>query len=216
MCTMSDNTARKEEPIEGARYGRWTVIEFPAIGKRRSFAKCRCDCGAEKIVGVKYLRRGSSKSCGCLRQEIREKHGESWRNRSKLYPVWLSMKQRCSNPNDQNYHNYGGRGITVCPKWEKDYISFRDWARGSGYQEGLQIDRSDNDGPYSPENCRWTTSRVNCNNMRTNRLEILWGETKSLADWARDERCAVTYARLRSRLHRGWSFEKALTTPPTR
>lgn len=123
------------------------------------------------------------------------------------------MKQRCSNPNRKEWPNYGGRGIVVCDEWREDYAAFREWALGSGYADHLDIDRVDNDGPYSAENCRWGTRSQNLRNRRTNRLETAWGETKTLADWGEDARCTVSKGTLASRVRYGWHFEDALTQP---
>ncbi len=85
------------------------------------------------------------------------KHGLSG---SKLYKVWVSIKFRCTNPKHRDFHRYGGRGIRYCPEWEK-FIPFMEWALANGYQEGLEIDRIDNDGNYEPSNCRWITRQKN-------------------------------------------------------
>lgn len=94
---------------------------------------------------------------------------------SKLYNVHHNIKQRCLNPKVKYYKNYGGRGITVCNEWidkEKGFINFRDWALSNGYQEGLEIDRIDNNGNYEPSNCNFITSAKNCQNKRNNKLTM--------------------------------------------
>lgn len=85
----------------------------------------------------------------------------------KLYGVWNGMKQRCNNPNSKAYPSYGGRGIRVCSIWQRDFMAFYRWAIEAGYQEGLTIDRIDNDGDYTPENCQWLTLAENVSKMRT-------------------------------------------------
>ena len=96
------------------------------------------------------------------------KHGWS---KTKIYAVWAQMKQRCSNSNYKEYHFYDGRGITICNEW-LEFIPFRDWALNNGYQEGLEIDRIDNNGNYETSNCRWVSSAKNSQNRRTNKLTL--------------------------------------------
>lgn len=90
-------------------------------------------------------------------------HGES---RTPLHRTWKAMRERCGNPRADNYRWYGGRGIAVCEQWQSDYESFAAWARAHGYEEGMELDRVDNDGPYSPDNCRWVTKLTNLANRR--------------------------------------------------
>lgn len=132
-----------------------------------------------------------------------------------LYAVWRTMLARCNNPKHNRFHVYGGRGISVCSEWD-EYPAFRDWATSHGYQKGLQIDRTNSDGGYSPDNCRWVTSRENNRNRRNNRLVTAFGMTKSLAAWSNDPRSQVHYKMLWERLQDGWEFERALTTPQRR
>lgn len=108
-------------------------------------------------------------------------HGESG---TKLNRKWKKMKERCYNTNCERYKNYGGRGITVCEEWQ-GFIPFRDWALANGYEEGLSIDRINNDGNYEPSNCRWVTmAEQNRNTSRTVRITID-GVTKCASEWAR-------------------------------
>ena len=130
--------------------------------------------------------------------------------------MWKWMHSRCYNEGDPMYPLYGGRGIYVDERWHipEEYIS---WALRNGWKKGagLQIDRIDNDGPYSPENCRVTTRVVNANNKSKTVRHTAFGETKTLAEWQRDSRCAVSYATLWARVHQaGVSLETALTNAP--
>ena len=102
----------------------------------------------------------------------------------KLYEVWCSMRRRCSAPSDKRYKNYGGRGVTICQEWAKDYAMFRDWAISAGYQEGLTIDRIDNDGNYEPSNCRWATQKEQMNNQRNTLRYNMDGKIKTLHEIA--------------------------------
>lgn len=129
----------------------------------------------------------------------------------RLRAVYTSMKQRCYNKKARTYPNYGGRGIKICDEWLESFATFAVWSVLNGYEQGLSIDRIDNDGDYSPENCRWVTQKIQGNNQRTNRLITYNGKTQTMAEWA--DEIDINYACLESRINRlGWSIEKALTT----
>lgn len=165
----------------GRRFGRLLVIEraedaINPNGKRVVRYKCLCDCGNEKVVRKLHLTNGKTISCGCYHREKlgdgRRKHGLAHKDR--LYKVWLNMKNRCYNKNNNHYKNYGERGITVCDEWKDDFQAFYDWCKSHGYEEeiresgrnNLTIDRIDVDGNYEPSNCRFITNKENCLNKR--------------------------------------------------
>lgn len=168
--------------LTGRKFERLTVIKrvddavIPSSGKKVHRYLCKCDCGAEKIIRKCHLTHGSIRSCGCLQREtlgnLRRKHGFS--HKERLYSVWLDMKERCRNKNNNHYMSYGGRGIKVCEEWNNDYLSFRNWCLSNGYKEdikasgrnNLTIDRIDVDGNYEPDNCRFITNKENCLNKR--------------------------------------------------
>lgn len=106
----------------------------------------------------------------------------SWQRNPRLYSLWNTMRHRCEDPKRESYQRYGGRGIKVCQEWH-DANTFMDWAELHGYKPGLQLDRIDNDGDYSPENCRWVTAKENSRNKRTNRLLTINGKTKTVSEW---------------------------------
>jgi hypothetical protein len=138
-------------------------------------------------------------------------HGLSHTN---LHAIWSGMRSRCNQVNAYNYPRYGGRGITICDEWENDFVAFYEWATHNGYEDGLTIDRIDNDGNYCPENCRWATHAEQNDNRPSNFLITAFGETKRLSDWAKDERCVVTRRLIRLRIKQcGWQSEKAIITP---
>jgi hypothetical protein len=174
---------------------------------------CKCDCGNEKIICGNSLKRGNTKSCGCLRRKGNNvKHGhtknDAGRTR-KTYNVWSSIIQRCTNQNDQHWKNYGGRGIIICDRWKK----FKNFLDDMGEVPiGLQIDRIDNDGNYCKENCRWTTPKENSRNKRSNYMITFNKKTQCISAWA--EETGINKRTIRERLVRGhWSINKALTTP---
>lgn len=178
----------------------------------------QCDCGNFCVKARSVVRRVQYANCGCRTSHLRSiagvkggkttTHGGS---KSLEYQVWSAMKRRCSNPNTVEYKNYGGRGIKVCPEWAASFEAF--WTdMGPTYQRGLQIDRIDTNGGYSPENCHWTTSKLNNRNRRDNRfLETPWGQI-TMAEAA--ERSGLTSVTICQRLSRGWSSMEAVTTPP--
>ena len=130
--------------------------------------------------------------------------------RTPLYRAYHDMKDRCYKPQKSNFKYYGGKGIKVCQEWLESYYTFYEWAMSNGYRQGLQIDRIDNSKDYCPENCRWSTKIEQENNKTTNvRIEFR-GESHTISEWARIK--GLTKGCLRTRLVKGWSTEKALTT----
>lgn len=135
---------------------------------------------------------------------------------SPLFQVWRSMKVRCTDENARSYPRYGGRGISVCEEW-MDSSRFFQWALDNGYDQGLQLDRIDNNGDYTPSNCRWVTPSENARNRSDNVYVDAFGESKLLLDWFQDDRChANSIVTLRGRLRRGWHPERAIATPSRR
>jgi hypothetical protein len=192
----------------GSEVGKWKVIGKPFKADYWRVV-VECKCGRVVATRLGHLTGGNSNSCRiCSLQS----HGES---KTSLYAVWCSMRNRCSLPSDTNYHKYGERGIRVCNEWVESWFAFRDWAHANGYAEGLEIDRIEVNGNYEPVNCRWATRSVNQRNKRNNRVVEAFGESKTMADWCEDERCSVGYHTLYCRINRGWSAEKAITSPRT-
>lgn len=184
---------------------------MPNGNQRKKYVVCECECGQYTAVGLYEYQTGAAKSCGCNKGE---KHQDS---RTPIYIVWEEMKKRCLTPNKnrQGYHRYKGRGITICEEWKNSYLAYKAWALANGYQEGLQIDRINNDKGYGPDNCRFVTPKENCNNQSKTTMLTAFGETKPLKYWLEDPRCKVCNGTLEARIYRaGWDHEKAISTPP--
>lgn len=149
-----------DQRYAGLRFGRLVVLRrAPPGGPTRKWV-CRCDCGAERNINIASLKKGVTVSCGCLALERRTKHG---RSRSPTYSSWRAMRARCQRPSSVGFASYGGRGISVCERWEK----FENFLADMGERPlGTSIDRIDVNGNYEPGNCRWATREVQDENVR--------------------------------------------------
>ena len=138
--------------------------------KKRRYGRYKCGfCGTEFKANTQNILRGKTWSCGCYnKRRSSETHKTHGKRHTRLYTIWANMKDRVFNIKHKQYNDYGGRGITICDEWKNDFMSFYNWALSNGYEEnkGLSIDRIDNDGGYSPENCRWTTQTIQSRNQR--------------------------------------------------
>lgn len=186
----------------GQRFGRLTVTEYVGTNKtRHSLWKCRCDCGNEIVVAGGNLKKGNTKSCGCLHNEGRKpNHGMA---NTKIYRVWIGIKKRCLNTNSTDYKDYGGRGIKVCSEWLDDFQSFYDYVSKLEHfgEEGYTLDRIDNSGNYEPNNVRWADRNTQARNKRNNHFLEYKGKKMTLAEVA--ENSGIDRGALNSRLKRG-------------
>ena len=209
-CSKKETLAKYDD-LTGKRYGRLTVSELAYHENGIVYWKCICDCGNQKIVRASDLRNGHTSSCGCLLKESRRRNAltrslenrdlptdaETYRNLQKIF---YGMHRRCSDKYCKPEH-YHDRGISVCEEW-KEFDCFLSWALANGYKIGLTIDRIDNNRGYSPDNCRWATSKEQQNNKRDNVYITIDGVTKTMKQWS--EYYGLNYGMVRGRRQRGW------------
>lgn len=205
--------SKQFKDLTGKKFTKLTVLGYAGRDIRnQAMWYCKCDCG--KIVKVRggHLPNKNTSSCGCLQvekvSEANKIHGHSITgNLSKEYQTWLAMIQRCQNPKNQSYSDYGGRGITVCDRW----LILSNFLEDMGKRpDGLTLERRENDKGYSKENCYWATRKEQQNNRRVNKFIHYNGEVKTISQWA--EIAEINPRTLRNRIFRdSWPIEKALT-----
>jgi len=159
----------------GKRFSRLVISKFHhRDGRGMAFYLCVCDCGNKIVTRLSGLKDGHAKSCGCLQKEkvsnVMRSHGFSCGSSQFVeeYHAWIAMKARCYNEKCKSYSGYGGRGISICERWRESVGNFiSDMGKKPG--PDYSIDRINNDGNYEPDNCRWTTMKVQSNNRRKRR-----------------------------------------------
>ena len=212
--------------ITGQKFGRLTAIKIVGYYKKgRTYIWLfQCSCGKKTKAHIGAVTTGSTVSCGCWQRELAginvrkyggyKTHGLS---RSRIYKIYRSMQDRCTNPNDQAFRYYGGRGIKCL--WQS-FEQFRDDMHESYLahvkefgERQTTIDRIDNNGNYCKENCRWATMKEQCNNRRSNVLIEFRGRTQNMKQWA--EEIGISHKLLWDRIRKAkWSIEKSLTQKP--
>ena len=191
--------------VEGKTFGRWSVIRHAGVDRyNNALALCECKCGKVRPVMVASLLKKLSQSCGCLKSV----HGMSG---TPEHSAWRSMNQRCTNPKNKRYDNYGGRGITVCPAWRKSFLAFfKDMGtRPTGCHS---IDRINNDGGYSKKNCRWALPQTQMRNRSNSLLIKANGCELTVAEWSR--RMGIKRSTLVNRIRLGWKAGDIIKTYP--
>lgn len=197
----------------GQKFNSLTVIEKhpDRTASKKVQWKCLCDCGKETLAVTQHLLNGNTKSCGCRRVERTRQMGIANKSHgmtgSPEYKAWQSMKDRCYNEENENFHNYGGRGIVVWHTWMK---SFNNFYRDMGPRPGPEysIDRIDVNGNYRPSNCRWATAREQANNRRANQHHEFQGRARTLAEIARI--VGLSPSTIATRLRKGKSIQEAV------
>lgn len=196
--------------IVGKKFGILTALRRVGSdkSKKNSVWLCRCDCGNYKELSLPNLKL--STNCGCMTSELLRRsnttHGKS---NSRIYHIWNAMLQRCYNKNTINYERYGGRGIRVSKQWHKFENFYNDMK--NGYSDKLTLERIDNYGNYSPQNCCWVTYKKQANNTRRNKLITFRGETLNQTQMLK--KYGINRGAFNTRIKNNWSLEKALTTP---
>lgn len=206
--------------LTGQRFGRLTALHRAPRDYNKRFAcwYCQCDCGNIKIISTDALGR-HTKSCGCLRSEVSSatNKGNNYATKHKgsqksEYDTWSKIKGRCYNKNLMRYNDWGGRGIKVCNRWIDSFENFLEdmGPKPSPYHS---IERRDNNGDYSPENCYWGTYEDQNRNKRSTIKLTAFDETKTIFEWSTDVRCVVSISLLRNRYYANWDCELSITTP---
>ena len=168
------------QDLTARRFGSLTVVKQGPHGGKKVRWWCTCDCGLSSILvqSANLIRTGNTTKC----RQHPHKHGAS-RFMPPEYRVWIAMRDRCNNRQHPSYHNYGGRGLQVCSRWKSFNLFLDDMGRRPTDKHSL--DRIDNNGNYSPQNCRWATLMEQSNNTRRSRYIMHKGSTKTIAEWSR-------------------------------
>lgn len=196
----------------GVRFGRLigvVLISRDLTPENNHLWEFVCDCGNHVERRIKNVRSGKTSSCGCLARELtvarNETHGLT-RQFPREYGLWKGMRDRCQRTGNRSYADYGGRGITVCPRWE-DFARFMDDM--GPCPNGLSIDRMDTNGNYEPGNCRWATATQQANNKRSNHVITYLGKSLTLQQWC--DKFNLEASKVRYRLKRGWNLDRAFS-----
>lgn len=206
------------EDIRGQIFGRLEAVRFSHKNKKdMTFWLFRCRCGEFKVISKAEVKRGKTRSCGCLcrdrtRAMLRARNTTHGMSGTRIFHVYHGMINRCYNVRNKSFVRYGGRGIAVCDEWRNSPHSFFTWANANGYRRGLELDRRENDGNYEPSNCRWVTDGINQNNRSNTVLISANGERLGLGEWSK--RTGISPRTLYARLKQyGWDEDAVINTP---
>lgn len=199
--------------LTNQRFGRLLAIRRVESDSRgQSKWVVHCDCGQTRIVHGTNLQQGYSTSCGCItRVRLHQNKYNATHQLRHLpeYPIWIGMKRRCRSRSPEVWKYYGGRGISVCQDWQTSFeIFFKDM--GPRPSPDHSIDRIDNNGPYSPTNCRWATNKEQKRNCTNSRILEYQGKRQCVAAWA--DEVGIPISILRHRLSANWAISRLLTT----
>lgn len=196
----------------GTVIGRLTVLERLAVEGRSHF-RCKCECGVIVIVLGSNMKRGDTRSCGCLHRDQLVKRSTTHGSRYRAeYLSWAGAKGRCFNARNKYFARYGGRGITMCDRWRYSFATFL--ADMGSRPANAELERINNDGAYEPSNCRWASRTEQVRNRSTTRRLTWMGVTRTLAEWA--SHCHLDVDTVENRYELGWSPERILTQPKRR
>lgn len=204
-----------KQNLVGLTFGRLTVIRFsgyPAHAPSKATWHCVCSCGVQLVVYGYNLKNGNTESCGCFKIEATKLANSTHRkSKTRLYGVYCCILSRCYNVNDRRYLSYGGRGIYVCDRW-LGKGGFENFLIDMGPRPTkYSVERQDNDGSYSPENCVWADHKTQSNNKRTNTVFTYRGETLTVTQLC--EKYELPVGRIFARLRIGFSIDDAITAP---
>ena len=197
----------KEIDIKNKVFGRLIAIRKSDSKNGFSYWLCKCSCGKEKIIRKSHLMSGKIKSCGCLVKDCKSRYKHN-KSKTRLYRIYLNMKNRCYWKNHKQFNLWGGKGIVVCEEWKNDFMSFYNWAINNGYKDNLTIDRIDCNGNYEPLNCRWVDSKEQANNTKTVRYFEYNGERGTI--WFFSKKYNKSEKLIRNRIQQGWSIKDAI------
>ena len=196
--------------LTGQTFGYWKVISLSSSGAN-THAKWLCECtlcGCTEVVTSSSLIHG--RSTKCRRCGTRLGKTKSFAN-DPIKIIFKGMKQRCYNPNNTSYKNYGAKGITICEEWLNDPVAFYEWAYQHGYQKGLTIERKNINEGYSPDNCSFISRSEQSKNRSMNHVITIGDKTACLADWCKVY--GINHSTVRARIKKGMTYEDALQTP---